>query len=82
MERNAYAVLRLNVGKEDGVIVGTVRLRTRFWNIAVAGVSLLLLVTLVGYFFSESVVYRPWPRKPGRYTLWLTKLASREERLR
>jgi hypothetical protein len=56
---NAYAVLRLDVGREDGVIVGTVRLETRFWNIGVAGVSLLLLVTLVGYFFAENFVYRP-----------------------
>ena len=56
---NAYAVVRLHVGREDGVIVGTVRLETRFWNIAVAGVSLLLLVTLVGYFFAENLVYRP-----------------------
>ena len=56
---NAYAVVRLNVSREDGVIVGTVRLRTRFWNIAVAGVSLLLLVTLVAYFFAENFVYRP-----------------------
>ena len=56
---NAYAVLRLNVGREDGVIVGVVRLRTRFWNVAVAGVSLLLLVTLVGYIFAENFVYRP-----------------------
>jgi hypothetical protein len=56
---NAYAVVRLNVGREDGVIVGTVRLETRFWNIAVAGVSLLLLVTLLGYFLAENLVYHP-----------------------
>lgn len=56
---NAYAVLRLNVGRQDGAIVGTVRLEARFWNIAVAAVSLLLLVTLVGYFFAENFVYRP-----------------------
>ncbi len=56
---NAYGVVRLNVGREDGVIVGTVRLETRFWNIAVAGVSLLLLVTLVDYIFAENFVYRP-----------------------
>ncbi len=56
---NAYAVLRLAVGREDGVIVGTVRLQVRFWNIAVTAVSLLLLVTLVGYFFVENFVYRP-----------------------
>jgi hypothetical protein len=56
---NAYAVLPLNVGREDGVIVGTVRLEVRFWNIAVAALSLLLLVTLVGYSFVENFVYRP-----------------------
>ena len=56
---NAYAVLRLNVGREDGAIVGTVRLEARFWNIAVVAVSLLLLVTLVGYFFAENFIYRP-----------------------
>jgi hypothetical protein len=56
---NAYAILRLNVGREDGAIVGTVRLEVRFWNIAVAALSLLLLVTLVGYFFAENFVYRP-----------------------
>jgi hypothetical protein len=56
---NAYAVLRLDVGREDGAIVGTVRLEVRYWNIAVAAVSLLLLGTLVGYFFLENFVYRP-----------------------
>ncbi len=56
---NAYAVLRLNVCREDGAIVGTVRVQVRFWNIAVTAVSLLLLVTLVGYFFVENFVYRP-----------------------
>jgi hypothetical protein len=52
-------VLQLNVGREDGAVVGTVRLEARFWNIAVMAVSLLLLVTLVGYFFAENFVYRP-----------------------
>jgi hypothetical protein len=56
---NAYAVLRLNVGREDGAIVSTVRLETKFWNIAVVAVSLLLLATLVGYIFVENLVYRP-----------------------
>ena len=49
----------MNVGREDGAIVGTVRLEAKFWNIAVATLSLLLLVTLVGYFFIENFVYRP-----------------------
>jgi ABC-type Na+ efflux pump permease subunit len=34
-------------------IVGTVRLEVRYWNVAVAALSLLLLVTLVGYFLVE-----------------------------
>ena len=38
---------------------GTVRLEVRVWNIAVAALSLLLLVMLVGYFFTENIVYRP-----------------------
>jgi hypothetical protein len=57
---NAYdAVLRVRVVMEDGFIVGTVRLRPEFWNITVAAVSLLPLLTLVGYFFAEDFVYRP-----------------------
>ncbi len=56
---NAYAVLRLRVGREDRAIVGTVRVEVRLWNVAVAAVSLLLLATLVGYFFAENFVYRP-----------------------
>ena len=56
---NAYAVLRLDVGREEGAFVGTVRLEVRLWNIVVVAVSLLLLVTLVGYFFAENFVYRP-----------------------
>ncbi|MCA1687489.1 MAG: hypothetical protein LC714_02580 [Actinobacteria bacterium] len=56
---NAYAVVRLDVGREDGAIVSTVRLEVRFWNIAVAVMSLLLLATLLGYFFVENFVYRP-----------------------
>jgi hypothetical protein len=56
---NAYAVVRLNVGREDGAIVGTVRLEVRFWNIAVVVISLLLLAALVGYFFVENLLYRP-----------------------
>jgi hypothetical protein len=56
---NAYAVLRLNVGREEGVVTSTVNLEAGFWNIAVVAVSLLLLVTLVGYFCAENFVYRP-----------------------
>ncbi len=51
---NAYAVLRLNIGRDNSAIVGTVRLEAKFWNIAVAVVSLLLLGTLVGYLFVEN----------------------------
>jgi hypothetical protein len=56
---NLYAVLRLNVAREDGTFVSTVRFEVKLANIAVAAVSLLLLVTLVGYFFAENFAYRP-----------------------
>jgi hypothetical protein len=56
---NVYAVTRLDVSREDGTIVSTVRVTPRMWNIAVAVVSVLLLVTLVGYVFLENFAYLP-----------------------
>jgi hypothetical protein len=55
---NLYAVVRLSVGREDGVVVSTVRLEVRYANIAVILVSVALLVTLVGYAFLENFTYR------------------------
>jgi hypothetical protein len=55
---NTYAVTRLNVRREGGTIVSTVRVKLGLWNIAVAVVSMLLLVTLVGYAFLENFTYR------------------------
>ena len=55
---NIYAVARLNVSWEDGTIVSTVRIKLGLWNIAVAAVSVLLLVTLVGYAFLENFTHR------------------------
>jgi hypothetical protein len=56
---NAYAVLRLNVAREDSAFVSTVRLEIKLANIAVVVVSCLLLGTLLGYFFLENFAYRP-----------------------
>jgi hypothetical protein len=56
---NVYAVARFDVDREHGTIVGTVRITPGLWNIAVAVVSILLLVTLVGYAFLENFTYRP-----------------------
>ena len=56
---NLYAVLGLNVAREDGAFVSTVRLEIKLANIAVVVVSALLLGTLVGYFFLENFTYRP-----------------------
>lgn len=53
---NACAVLRLNISKENGALVSTVRLRIKFLNIAVAASSSLLLGMLMGYVFLENVV--------------------------
>jgi hypothetical protein len=55
---NLYAVLRLSVDREAGVVVSTVRLEVKLANIAVILVSTALLVTLVGYAFLENFTYR------------------------
>ncbi len=55
---NTYAVARLNVRREEGSIVSTIRLRLRLSNIAVAVVSFLLLTTLLGYVVLENFTYR------------------------
>jgi hypothetical protein len=55
---NTYAVTRLNVRRQEGAIVSTIRLRLRLSNIAVAAVSILLLGTLLGYVFLENFTYR------------------------
>ena len=55
---NVYAVLQFNFSREDGTIVSTVRLEAKFWNLAVALLSVVLLSTLVGYFFLENFTYR------------------------
>src|SRR5215204_3987119 len=56
---NTYAVARVNVSREEGTLVSTVRIKLRLWNIAVAAVSILLLATLVRYVFLENFTYRP-----------------------
>ena len=55
---NVWSILRLDFGREDGVLVGTVRVEPGLLNIAVAVVSLLLLGTLFGYVFLETFAYR------------------------
>jgi hypothetical protein len=59
MALNVYAVVRFDINREDGTIVSTVRVTPGLWNIAVAIVSVMLLVTLVGYAFLENFTYRP-----------------------
>ena len=55
---NAYSVLRLNVGREEGAVVSTVRLEVKLLNLAMIAVGSLLLVTLLGYVFLENFAYR------------------------
>jgi hypothetical protein len=55
---NTYAVARLNVRREEGTLVSTVRLKLRLSNIAVAAVSILLLATLMAYAFLENFTHR------------------------
>ena len=54
---NIYAVARLHVSREDGTVVGTLRIKPGLCNIAVALVSLLLLMTLAGYAFLENFTH-------------------------
>jgi hypothetical protein len=53
-----FAVTWFDVGREDWKFVGTVRVTPKLWNAAIAVVSIVLLVTLVGYVFLENVMYR------------------------
>lgn len=55
---NMYAVLQPNVNKEDDTIAYVVRPEMKLANVAVAVVSSLLLLTLVGYVFLENFTYR------------------------
>ncbi len=54
---NVYAATWIDVSREDGTIVSTVRLGLRLSNLAVAVVSILLLATLLGYAFLENFTY-------------------------
>lgn len=54
---NAYALLRLRVSKEGEAIVSTIRLRIKFFNIAVA-IASSLLFALAGYAFLENLAHR------------------------
>jgi len=55
---NAYSVLRLNVGREEGAVVSTVRVEVKLLNLAMIAVGFLLMVTLLGYVFLENFAYR------------------------
>lgn len=55
---NAYSVMRLNVGREEGAVVGTMRLEVKLLNLAVIAVGSLLLATLLGYAFLENFAPR------------------------
>src|SRR5215210_7912925 len=54
---NTYAVTRVNVRREEGTLVNTVRIKLGLWNIAVAGASILLLAVLLVYMFLENFTY-------------------------
>ncbi|MCA1731788.1 MAG: hypothetical protein LC751_21045, partial [Actinobacteria bacterium] len=55
---NSYAVLQPSIGREDGAVVCTIRLRMKFWNTVVVAASSLLLFALVGYVFLENFAPR------------------------
>jgi hypothetical protein len=49
---------RLNLGRENGSLVRTVRVELKAANLAVAAVSPLVLVALAGYVFLENFAPR------------------------
>lgn len=55
---NVCAVLRINVGREDGALVGNLRLDIKLFNIVIVAASSLLLVILVGYVLLENFTHR------------------------
>lgn len=55
---NACAILHLNIRKEKDAFISTITVKAKFWNLAVVGVSALLLATLMGYAFVENFAWR------------------------
>ena len=55
---NVHTMARLNLGRENGSLVGTVRVELKAANLAVAAVSPLVLVALAGYVFLENFALR------------------------
>jgi len=55
---NIYSMARLNLGHEEGALVGTVRVEIKVANLAVAALSILVLVVLAGYVFLENFAPR------------------------
>jgi hypothetical protein len=49
--RNVHTMARLNLGRDGGLLVGTVRMEIKAANLAVAAVSALVLA---GYVFLEN----------------------------
>jgi hypothetical protein len=56
---NLYPVLRVGLGREDGVLVGTLRLRLRRAHLAVSSLALALLTVVFGYAFTENYAVVP-----------------------
>ena len=52
---NLFATLRVNFRRGDGVLVGTVAVRTRLWNLTVVALSGFLMATMLGYAFVENI---------------------------
>ena len=52
---NLFATLRVNVRRGDGVLVGTVAVQTRLWNLTVVALSGFLMATMLGYAFVENI---------------------------
>ena len=51
---NLYPVVRLNLSRHEGTLVGTLTVRNRPWNLAVVAVGGLMLLTMLTYLVVEN----------------------------
>jgi len=54
---NLLPIVRINVWREDGRLASTITIQTRLMNLAVIGLSGLLLTVLIVYVLVENIAH-------------------------
>ena len=57
MLANLLPIVRINVWREDGRLASTITIQTRLMNLAVIGLSGLLLTVLIVYVLVENIAH-------------------------